>query len=164
MFIFSLSLSLFDKQHHSIISLADLNALKVINVDELHNRNQSDHYTQLYEFDELGKQRSSRLLSRLTSSNREPKRRPLIVRRGQSFDLKVIFNREFRKGEDLVNLVFNLNGNLLIGQMFPKSNFNWSHSLFFFFCPFRRAYAIVFGQNSSNCHIEWWEYELYGQL
>ena len=120
MFIFSP----FDKQHHSIISLADLNALKVINVDELHNRNQSDHYTQLYEFDELGKQRSSRLLSRLTSSNREPKRRPLIVRRGQSFDLKVIFNREFRKGEDLVNLVFNLNGNLLIDQMFPKSNFN----------------------------------------
>lgn len=87
-----------------------MNALKVINVDEFYNRNTSEHYTQLYEYDEFGKQRSNRLLSRLTSSNREIRKKPLILRRGQSFELKISFNREFRKGDDLINLVFSLNG------------------------------------------------------
>ena len=93
-----------------MLNLTDLNSLKVLNVDEFYNRNTSEHYTQLYEYDELNKQRSNRLLSRLTSSNRESKRRPLILRRGQSFELKITFNREFRKGDDLINLVFSLNG------------------------------------------------------
>ena len=97
------------KQDLSLISLADLNALKVTNVDELYNRNTSEHYTQLYEFDEL-KRETGRFLSRLTSSDRESKRRPLILRRGQAFELKINFNREFRKGDDLINLVFSLNG------------------------------------------------------
>lgn len=92
-----------------MISLNDLNALKVTNVDELYNRNTSEHYTQLYEFDEL-KRGSGRFLSRLTSSDRETKRRPLILRRGQAFELRISFNREFRKGDDLINLVFSLNG------------------------------------------------------
>ena len=97
------------KQDLSMISLNDLNALKVTNVDELYNRNTSEHYTQLYEFDDL-KRGSGRFLSRLTSSDRETKRRPLILRRGQAFELRISFNREFRKGDDLINLVFSLNG------------------------------------------------------
>lgn len=106
----------------------------MINVEEFHNRNQSDHYTQQYEYDEFSKQKSNRILSRLSISNREPKRRPLILRRGQSFDLKIIFNREFRKGDDLINLVFTLNGKIYFKNVLK---------LFGFCYCFRRCFTSI---------------------
>lgn len=89
--------------------------LLIRSIDDLHGRNSIEHGTGAYEFAErLPKQtRPTRSTGAGHATGARPgdsQLSPLVLRRGLPFDLRINFAREFRKGEDLINLVFTVDG------------------------------------------------------
>lgn len=95
----------------SLSRVSGPNPLLIRSIDDLHARNLVEHSTSRYELiRQVRASRPKRATADVSFSSSNQPISPLVLRRGIPFDLRINFARDFRKGEDLINLVFTVAG------------------------------------------------------